>query len=266
MVVNMSSSKSSSKNISGRLAVLTALALMTTPGALAIPAGPNAEILTGNQAKRNLDVPESDVCSRTTGKLGSKTKEATDIAKDSGAKDSGAKESSKDSVKDSKDNKETTKAGEKQPEKTAEKKESKPAPEPVIENVVTVQPELLVDHPGEYLNKNVRFVANFYAYSTLALDYKPALRPSKNYLSFLILRNNSKVPLSELKLAMPMPKDEKDPQSKLLTELKEGDQLEVTAKVFAVALDEPWADVLRLKRLKAAQDDKKDKGETAPSK
>ena len=133
---------------------------------------------------------------------------------------------------------------------------TKPTPEPVIENVQSVKTEQLVDNPHEYLNKNVKFVANFFAFSSLALDYKPALRASKTHLSFLVLKDNSHIPLSELKLAMAIPK-EKDPDNVLLAKLKDGDQLELTGKVFNTALDEPWVEVLRLKLLKAAPDDKK---------
>lgn len=147
------------------------------------------------------------------------------------------------------------KPAEKTPEKAADKT-TKPAPEPVIENVVTVTAEQLVDKPHDYLNKNVKFVANFFAFSSLALDYKPALRPAKTHLSFLILKDGSHIPLSELKLAMPIPK-EKDAENTLLAKLKDGDQLEITGKEFSTALDEPWVDVLRLKLLKAAPDDKK---------
>jgi len=43
----------------------------------------------------------------------------------------------------------------------------------------------------------------------------------------------------------------------LLATIKEGDQLEITGKVFNTALDEPWLDVLRLKKLKSAPDEKK---------
>ncbi|HEY9731493.1 MAG TPA: hypothetical protein V6C89_06250 [Drouetiella sp.] len=149
----------------------------------------------------------------------------------------------------------TTKPAEKAAEKTPEKT-TKPAPEPVIENVQSVNAEQLVDKPHDYLNKNVKFVANFFAFSSLALDYKPALRPAKTHLSFLILKDGSHIPLSELKLAMAIPK-EKDAENTLLAKLKDGDQLEVTGKVFSAALDEPWVDVLKLKLLKAAPDDKK---------
>lgn len=149
----------------------------------------------------------------------------------------------------------TTKPAEKAPEKAPEKA-TKPTPEPVIENVQSVNAEQLVDKPHEYLNKNVKFTANFFAFSSLALDYKPALRPAKTHLSFLILKDNSHIPLSELKLAMAIPK-EKDAENTLLAKLKDGDQLEITGKVFNTALDEPWVDVLRLKLLKAAPDEKK---------
>lgn len=148
----------------------------------------------------------------------------------------------------------TTKPAEKTPEKAPEK--ATKTPEPVIENVQSVNAEQLVDKPHEYLNKNVKFTANFFAFSSLALDYKPALRPAKTHLSFLILKDNSHIPLSELKLAMAIPK-EKDAENTLLAKLKDGDQLEITGKVFNTALDEPWVDVLRLKLLKAAPDEKK---------
>lgn len=149
----------------------------------------------------------------------------------------------------------TTKPADKTADKTPEKT-TKPAPEPVIENVQSVTVEQLVDKPHDYLNKNVKFVANFFAFSSLALDYKPAMRPAKTHLSFLVLRDGTHIPLSELKLAMPIPK-EKDAENTLLAKLKDGDQLELTGKVFAAALDEPWVDVLRLKLLKAAPDEKK---------
>lgn len=143
-------------------------------------------------------------------------------------------------------------------EKPAEKAEAK-KPEPVIADVQNVSTEQLIDKPHEYLNKNVRFLANFASFSSLALDYKPAMRASKTYLSFLVTRENSKVPLSEIKLAMVMPKENNKPDNELLTQLKEGDQVEITGKVFSTALDEPWLDVLRLKKLKSAPDHDKDK-------
>ncbi|CAN5256324.1 hypothetical protein BH11CYA1_BH11CYA1_01540 [soil metagenome] len=224
-------------NSISRLSVMLSLAITIASPALsafAYPGSPSAKMATGAQFDSKV------------------TQNATKTAK--------APEKVLDKAKEAKpaDKKEPAKADEKkETAKAPEKKAEKPVPEVVIENVITVPAETLTEHAGEYLNKNVRFVANFQAYSSLALDYKPAMRPAKTYLSFLVFRNNSKVPLSELKLAMPIPKeDDKSPQAKLLSELKEGDQLEVTGKVFATPLDEPWVDVLRLKRLKAAVDEK----------
>ncbi len=146
-------------------------------------------------------------------------------------------------------------------DKKADSKASAPVLEhPVIANVVDVTPLQLVEKPTDYLGKNVKFTANFFAYCNLALNYKPAMRAQKDNISFLVLRPESKVPLSELKIAMPMPKTDKDPRSKLLSSLHDGDKIEVTANVFSTQLDEPWVDVLDLKKLspdkpKDAEDD-----------
>jgi lysyl-tRNA synthetase class II len=121
-----------------------------------------------------------------------------------------------------------------------------------IENVMAVTTDQLVGKPEEYLNKNVKFTAPFFAFSNLALDYKPAFRSSRTYLSFLVLRTNSHTPFSEIKLAMLIPK-EKDPQTKMLQTLKEGDIVEITGHVFASSLDEPWLDVLKLKKIASAK-------------
>src|SRR6202008_819083 len=43
-------------------------------------------------------------------------------------------------------------------------------PEPVLENLTTVKPEDLVGKATEYVAKNVKFDANFFAFSNLALD------------------------------------------------------------------------------------------------
>lgn len=132
------------------------------------------------------------------------------------------------------------------------KTEEAQKPEPPIENVVDVTTDQLTTKPEEYLNKNVKFTAPFFAFSNLALDYKPAFRSSRTYLSFLVLRANTHTPYSEIKLAMLIPK-EKDPQTKMLQGLKEGDTIEITGRVFATSLDEPWLDVLRLKKLASAK-------------
>ncbi len=136
-------------------------------------------------------------------------------------------------------------------------KEAAAKPEVPIENVVAVSTDDLVEKPHEYLGKNVKFSAPFFAFSNLALDYKPAYRSPKTHISILVTREKKKIPLSELKLAMMTPKDEKGPETQLLSQLKEGDVIEVTGKVFSTALDDPWVDILRLKKISSAPDDKK---------
>lgn len=151
--------------------------------------------------------------------------------------------------KSDKSDKADAKAG----DKAGDKKEA-PKPELVIENVVPVKPDELIDKPHDYLGKNVKFNAAFFAFSNLGLDYKPAFRSSKTHISFLISKAKKQIPLSELKLAMMIPKD-KDPDTTLLANLKEGDSVEITGKVFSSALDDPWVEVLKIKKL--GGDDKK---------
>lgn len=143
-------------------------------------------------------------------------------------------------------------------DKDKEKAEA-PKPEPPIENVVNVTTEELVNKPFDYLKKNVKFQAKFSAFGNLALDYKSdklPIRKSKDYLSFTVFKGTSHIPFSELKLAMPIPKD-KDPKSTLLQGLKDGDTIEVIGNVFGIGLDEPYVDVLRLTKIASAPDDKK---------
>ena len=139
-------------------------------------------------------------------------------------------------------------------DKAAADKKEPPKPEVVIENVVPVKTDDLVEKPHDFLGKNVKFNCAFVAFSNLGLDYKPAFRSSKTHISFLVSKAKKQIPLSELKLAMTIPKD-KDPDTTLLANLKEGDSIEITGKVFSSALDDPWLEVLRLKKL--GGDDKK---------
>lgn len=169
--------------------------------------------------------------------------------------------------KDKSDKKDAADKAEKKDDKSKEAAASKP--EPVIENVVAVTTDDLVEKPHNFMGKNVKFTCSFFAFSNLALDYKPAYRSAKTHISLLVSRDKKKVPLSELKLAMMTPK-EKDPDTQLLTGLKEGDTLEITGKVFSTALDDPWVDILRMKKIGGSQDDKKadasSKGKGADSK
>lgn len=139
-----------------------------------------------------------------------------------------------------------------------DKKAKEEFKEPVITDAVDVTALRLVSKPSNFMGKNVKFKSAFFAFSNLALNYKPAFRSQKKYISFLVYRPKTKIPLSELKLAMKIPK-EKDPRNKMLSSLKDGDTVEITGKVFSTALDEPWIDVLNLKKLASAKKKESDK-------
>ncbi|MCK7484454.1 MAG: hypothetical protein MZU97_02065 [Bacillus subtilis] len=86
--------------------------------------------------------------------------------------------------------------------------------------------------------------ATFERFSTLGLDYKPAFRDSKKYISFLIRRTDvtdHSIPLSELKLIIAREKAEK------LIDLESGDKIEITGEVFSTALNDPWVEVESIK-------------------
>ncbi len=68
---------------------------------------------------------------------------------------------------------------------------------------VCVKPLDVVANPDMYLNKKIKFRAAFDKFSTLGLDYKPALRDSQKYISFLIKRDDvtdHTIPLSEMRI------------------------------------------------------------------
>ena len=64
------------------------------------------------------------------------------------------------------------------------------------------KPLSVVASPKVFLNKNIVMKAKFDKFSTLGLDYKPAMRSSEDYISFLIKRDDTSfnIPLSEMKL------------------------------------------------------------------
>ena len=102
----------------------------------------------------------------------------------------------------------------------------------------------VVNHPNNYLNKKIKLNATFDKFSTLGLDYKPAFRNSKEYISFLIRRNDvvdHVVPLSEMKLFL-----KRDIAEKFI-DLESGDKIEVYGRVFSSALGDPWIEVEHLK-------------------
>ncbi len=105
---------------------------------------------------------------------------------------------------------------------------------------MTVNPLDVVARPNFYLNKNIKIKAKFDKFSTLGLDYKPAMRSSEKYISFLIQRPDvcdHNIPLSELKIFIDRTVAEKH------IDLNSGDEIEFTGKVFSTALGDPWMDV-----------------------
>jgi len=104
----------------------------------------------------------------------------------------------------------------------------------------------IVNKPTAYINKYVEIKAVFNKFSTIGLDYKPAMRSSKDYISFLIKRDNIPehiVPLSELKIFIKRDKAEK------LVDLETGDKIEIKGKVFSNALGDAWMDAYEVKNL-----------------
>lgn len=120
------------------------------------------------------------------------------------------------------------------------------APQQTVQQTVqqniynSVNPLDLVARPNFYLNKYVKIRAKFDKFSTLGLDYKPAMRSSEKYISFLIQRpdiSDHNIPLSELKIFLERTKAEK------FIDLNSGDVVEFSGKVFSSALGDPWMEV-----------------------
>ncbi len=106
----------------------------------------------------------------------------------------------------------------------------------------------VVNSPSEYLYKKIRLNAVFDKFSTLGLDYKPAMRSSEDYISFLIRRpdisGSNVIPLSEMKLII-----SRKIAEKLLIDIESGDKVEFTGLVFSNALNDPWIEVDNVKIL-----------------
>lgn len=105
---------------------------------------------------------------------------------------------------------------------------------------MSVNPLDMVASPNRYLNKNVKVRAKFDKFSTLGLDYSPALRSSDDYITFLIQRDDVRdhnIPLSEMKIFMKRTEAEKH------IDLNSGDGIEFCGKVFSTALGDIWMDV-----------------------
>lgn len=119
---------------------------------------------------------------------------------------------------------------------------------------IDVNPLNIVANPTKYLNRNIRIRAKFDKYSTLGLDYPPAMRSSEKYISFLIQRPDvldHNIPLSELKIFLKKEIAEKN------IDLDAGDEVMFTGKVFSSALGDAWMDVNEFKVLNKHKKDTK---------
>ena len=113
-----------------------------------------------------------------------------------------------------------------------------------------VKPLTVVNSPSQFLNKKIAMKAKFDKFSTLGLDYKPALRSSENYISFLIKRDDTTydIPLSEMKLFLKREMAEK------FIDLKTNDEITIEGTVFSDALGDAWIDVNSITVTKKAPD------------
>ncbi len=118
---------------------------------------------------------------------------------------------------------------------------------------IFVKPLTVVNSPATYINKTIIMDAKFDKFSTLGLDYKPALKSSEEYISFLIKRDDTSfdIPLSEMKLFM------KRKMAEDFIDLKTNDEIQIKGTVFSDALGDTWIDVSELKITKKAPEEKK---------
>ncbi|MBQ6516088.1 hypothetical protein IJI31_02800 [bacterium] len=131
------------------------------------------------------------------------------------------------------------------PEKAPVKQEQKVVTKPADNEVIKVNSLELVKFPNRYLDKNITMNCRFDKFSTLGLDYKPTHKSSEDFISFLIKRDDTlnDIPLSELKIFLDKKTAEK------FINLKSGDDITVTGKVFSTALGDPWVEVTKLEKV-----------------
>jgi hypothetical protein len=114
-----------------------------------------------------------------------------------------------------------------------------------------VQTLELLNNTETWVGQKISFEATFNSFSPYALDYKGAMRSSKDYVAFLIQRpdvTHHTIPLSELKLLYPRKKIDK------VMDLENGDKVLLKGKVFSAALGDPWVDVDDIILLKKTPD------------
>lgn len=112
--------------------------------------------------------------------------------------------------------------------------------QPQAQPKVYISPLEVLAHQSKYLNKQVFLKAKFDKFSTLGLDYTPAMRTSADYIAFLVQRDDvssHNIPLSEVKFFLKREYAEK------FIELDTGDLIEIDGKMFSNALGDVWIDV-----------------------
>ena len=133
-----------------------------------------------------------------------------------------------------------------------------PAKTPVKTTVKAVSQDKIINatclnvvaSPNKYLNKTVKMQATFDKFSTLGLDYSKALRKSSDYIGILVQRDDvidHNIPLSEMKLFM------KKEMAQKHIDLDTGDKIEIVARVFSTALNDPWLDIQKLTVIQKAK-------------
>ena len=129
------------------------------------------------------------------------------------------------------------------------------APSAPQANYTTVNALEVVSNPYKYLKRNIKIKGKFDKFSTVGLDYAPAMRSSEKYITFMIQRpdiTNHNIPLSELKIFLKKEVAEKH------IDLDAGDEIEFTGRIFSTALGDAWMDVDSFKVVnKVVKDDKK---------
>ena len=112
----------------------------------------------------------------------------------------------------------------------------------------------LVADPYKFFDKKIKFTGKFDKFTTIGLDYPPVNKEAKNYISFLIKRENVtnyNIPLSELKLIIKREYAEKE-----MVKIEAGDSIEIYGTVFSTALGDPWVDVEKIVILTSQKTDK----------
>ena len=110
---------------------------------------------------------------------------------------------------------------------------------PITSAYTNVSPLDVVSAPNKYLNKNISFTAEFVAFTSLGLDYKPAFKDGTKYIGILIKRpdvTNHTIPLSEMKIFLTRTLAEKN------VDIEAGDKIKIEGTVFSTALGDPWVD------------------------